>query len=57
MMFTKAAKQDWSNSRNKGIHADFTLGQQDAPWVQDTQAKCIEELKQTAPNGRDSLIL
>jgi THO complex subunit 1 transcription elongation factor len=42
----------WSNARNKGIHPDFTLEPQDAQWVQETQVKCIEELKQTAPNGR-----
>jgi hypothetical protein len=50
--FTKTAKATWSNSRNKGIHADFTLDQADSQWVQDTQGKCLDELKQTTPNGR-----
>lgn len=52
MTFTKTAKLVWLATRNKGIHMDFTLEPADAQWVQETQAKCIEELKQTAPNGR-----
>lgn len=50
---TKAAKQASSKAGSKPLHiADFTLEPTDAQWVQETQLKCIEELKQTAPNGR-----
>ena len=38
---------------SKPLHiAEFTLEPPDAQWAQETQLKCIEELKQTAPNGR-----
>ena len=57
---TKAAKQASSKAGNKPLHiTEFTLEPTDAQWVQETQLKCIEELKQTAPNGRlfaDSVI-
>jgi hypothetical protein len=50
---TKAAKQASSKAGSKPLHiAEFTLEPTDAQWVQETQLKCIEELKQTAPNGR-----
>jgi len=50
---TKAAKQASSKAGNKPLHiVEFTLEPTDAQWVQETQLKCIEELKQTAPNGR-----
>lgn len=50
---TKATKQAASKTGNKPLHiAEFTLEPTDAQWVQETQLKCIEELKQTAPNGR-----
>lgn len=31
---------------------EFTLESDDAQWVQDTIVKAMEEIKQTAPNGR-----
>ena len=50
---TKAAKQAASKTGNKALHiVEFTLEPADVQWVQETQLKCIEELKQTAPNGR-----
>ena len=50
---TKAAKQASSKAGSKPLHiAEFTLEPTDAQWVQETQLKCMEELKQTAPNGR-----
>lgn len=53
MTHTKASKQAASKTGSKPLHiVEFTLEQTDAQWVQETQLKCIEELKQTAPNGR-----
>ena len=50
---TKAAKQAASKAGSKPLHiAEFTLEPPDAQWAQETQLKCVEELKQTAPNGR-----
>lgn len=50
---TKVAKQAASKTGSKPLHiTEFTLEPTDAQWVQETQLKCIEELKQTTPNGR-----
>lgn len=50
---TKTAKLAASKAGNKPLHiSEFTLELTDAQWVQETQLKCIEELKQTTPNGR-----
>lgn len=52
LAFTKAAKATWSSSRNRSLQMDFTLETAEAQWVQDTINKAMEELRQTAPNGR-----
>ncbi|KAJ7204388.1 THO complex subunit 1 transcription elongation factor-domain-containing protein [Mycena pura] len=50
--FTKAAKALWATPRNRSLQMDFTLEPAQAEWVQETLAKVMDELKQTAPNGR-----
>jgi hypothetical protein len=49
----KAAQQVALKTRNKAVCiVEFTLEPADVQWVQETQLKCIEELKQTVPNSR-----
>jgi hypothetical protein len=50
--FTKTAKAAWQTTRNRSLQIDFTLQDTDAQWVQETYNKAMEELRQTAPNGR-----
>ncbi|KAJ6575486.1 UDP-glucose 4-epimerase [Mycena capillaripes] len=50
--FTKAAKAVWAVNRNRSLQMDFTLEPAQAEWVQETFTKVMDELKQTAPNGR-----
>lgn len=50
--FTKAAKTIWASARNRSLQMDFTLEPAQAEWVQETYTKVMDELKQTAPNGR-----
>ncbi|KAJ7754993.1 THO complex subunit 1 transcription elongation factor-domain-containing protein [Mycena maculata] len=50
--FTKAAKAIWASPRNRSLQMDFTLESAQAEWVQETYIKVMDELKQTAPNGR-----
>ncbi|KAJ7109844.1 UDP-glucose epimerase [Mycena epipterygia] len=50
--FTKAAKAVWVSARNRSLQMDFTLEPPQAEWVQETFTKVMDELKQTAPNGR-----
>ncbi|CAK5264349.1 unnamed protein product [Mycena citricolor] len=50
--FTKAEKATWVNIRNRSLHMDFTLEPPQAEWAQETFNKVMDELKQTAPNGR-----
>ncbi|TFK41974.1 THO complex subunit 1 transcription elongation factor-domain-containing protein [Crucibulum laeve] len=52
LAFTKAAKANWATTRNRSLQMDFTLDVEDAKWVQETITRIVEELKQTAPNGR-----
>ncbi|KAJ7040243.1 THO complex subunit 1 transcription elongation factor-domain-containing protein [Mycena alexandri] len=50
--FTKASKAIWASARNRSLQMDFTLEPAQAEWVQETYTKVMDELKQTAPNGR-----
>ncbi|KAJ7724223.1 THO complex subunit 1 transcription elongation factor-domain-containing protein [Mycena metata] len=50
--FTKASKAVWASARNRSLQMEFTLEPTQAEWVQETYAKVMDELKQTAPNGR-----
>ncbi|KAJ7897244.1 THO complex subunit 1 transcription elongation factor-domain-containing protein [Mycena olivaceomarginata] len=50
--FTKAAKAEWATPRNRSLQMEFVLEPAQAEWVQETYMKAMEELKQTAPNGR-----
>ncbi|KAJ7103182.1 THO complex subunit 1 transcription elongation factor-domain-containing protein [Mycena belliarum] len=50
--FTKPAKTVWANARNRSLQMDFTLEPAQGEWVQETLSKVMDELKQTAPNGR-----
>ncbi|KAJ7150385.1 THO complex subunit 1 transcription elongation factor-domain-containing protein [Mycena filopes] len=50
--FTKASKAVWASARNRSLQMDFTLEPAQAEWVQETYTKVMDELKQTAPNGR-----
>ncbi|KAJ7492268.1 THO complex subunit 1 transcription elongation factor-domain-containing protein [Mycena latifolia] len=50
--FTKAAKTVWASARNRSLQMDFTLEPAQGEWVQETYSKVMDELKQTAPNGR-----
>ncbi|KAG5652065.1 hypothetical protein H0H81_006420 [Sphagnurus paluster] len=52
LTFTKAAKAVWFSATNRALQMDFTLEGGDAQWVQETISKVMEELRQTAPNGR-----
>ncbi|OCH90556.1 hypothetical protein OBBRIDRAFT_887644 [Obba rivulosa] len=52
LTFTKAAKATWLTPRNRSLQIDFTLEASDEQWVVETAAKALEELRQTAPNGR-----
>ncbi|KAJ6463746.1 THO complex subunit 1 transcription elongation factor-domain-containing protein [Mycena vulgaris] len=50
--FTKSAKTVWASARNRSLQMDFTLEPAQGEWVQETFTKVVDELKQTAPNGR-----
>ncbi|KAJ7459047.1 THO complex subunit 1 transcription elongation factor-domain-containing protein, partial [Mycena galericulata] len=50
--FTKAAKAVWASARNRSLQMEFTLEPVQAEWVQETYTKVMDELRQTAPNGR-----
>ncbi|KAL0570657.1 hypothetical protein V5O48_011305 [Marasmius crinis-equi] len=52
LSFTKTAKAAWLTTRNRSLQMDFTLSDTDAQWAQETFNKAMEELRQTAPNGR-----
>ncbi|EIN12840.1 hypothetical protein PUNSTDRAFT_97766 [Punctularia strigosozonata HHB-11173 SS5] len=60
--FTRNAKAAWYTPRNRSLQMDFTLetadpnvkgkSASDLQWVSETMHKAIDELRQTAPNGR-----
>ncbi|KAJ6609332.1 THO complex subunit 1 transcription elongation factor-domain-containing protein [Mycena sp. CBHHK59/15] len=50
--FTKTVKAVWASARNRSLQMEFTLEPAQAEWVQETLTKVMDELKQTAPNGR-----
>ncbi|KAJ6469590.1 THO complex subunit 1 transcription elongation factor-domain-containing protein [Mycena vitilis] len=50
--FTKAGKALWVTPRNRSLQMNFTLEPAQAEWAQETFTKVMDELKQTAPNGR-----
>ncbi|CDO77293.1 hypothetical protein BN946_scf184753.g43 [Trametes cinnabarina] len=52
LTFTQSAKDKWANYRNRSLLFNFTLEAADAQWVQETITRAMEELRQTAPNGR-----
>lgn len=52
LTFTKSAKEQWITPRNRSLQIDFTLEADDTQWVEDTIKRASEELRQTAPNGR-----
>ncbi len=52
LTFTKAAKDAWQTPKNRSLSMEFTLEPANVPWVQETITKAMDELKQTAPNGR-----
>ncbi|KAL7284940.1 hypothetical protein ACG7TL_000028 [Trametes sanguinea] len=52
LTFTQSAKDKWANYRNRSLLFNFTLEPADAQWVQETITRAMEELRQTAPNGR-----
>ncbi|KAI8980599.1 UDP-glucose 4-epimerase [Trametes punicea] len=52
LTFTQNAKDKWANYRNRSLLFNFTLEPADAQWVQETITRAMEELRQTAPNGR-----
>ena len=52
LTFTPAAKAIWVNNRNRSLHMDFVLDDEEAIWVTEMISRVMEELKQTTPNGR-----
>lgn len=52
LTFTKSAKEQWLTARNRSLQIEFTLQPEDAQWAEDTIKRASEELRQTAPNGR-----
>ena len=52
-MLTKTEKAKWHPPKNRSLLTEFTLEAQESAWVMETWTKTMNEIRATAPLGKE----